>query len=85
MIWLVVALVIVAVVAALLTWVLMEARGIRIEATRALMAAGKVEERTVALWKIPELNHLLQTGVGILGSIANKAKTAADAVAPEKR
>lgn len=85
MVWLVLALVIVLVVAALLIWVLLEARGIRTEAVRALMAAGQVEERTVALWKIPELNQLLATGVGILKSIAQKAKTAADTVAPEKR
>jgi len=85
MIWLGLALVIVLVVAALLIWVLLEARGIRMEATRALVAAGLVEERTVALWKIPELNQLLGTGVGILKAIAEKAKTAADRVAPEKR
>lgn len=82
MVWLILALLIVLVVAVLLIWVYTEAKGIRVAAVRALNAAGKVESGTVVLWKIPELNQLLATGYGILGSIAHKAKAAADTVDP---
>ena len=82
MVWLILALLIVLVVAGLLIWVYTEAKGIRVAAVRALNAAGKVEAGTQVLWKIPELNQLLATGYGILGSIATKAKAAADTVDP---
>lgn len=83
MIWLVLGLIIVLVVAVLLIWIYQEAKGIRVAAVRTLGAAQKIEERTQALWKIPELNQLLGTGYGVLGSVAHKAQAAADAVAPE--
>ncbi|MFZ5991170.1 MAG: hypothetical protein ACOYW9_05285 [Deinococcota bacterium] len=84
MIWLILALVIVLVVAVLLAWILSEARGIRVAALRALRAAEVVEERTKVLWKIPELNQLLDTGYGLVASIAGKARQAADAVDPQR-
>jgi hypothetical protein len=85
MIWFVLAMLIVAVVAVLLIWILTEATGIRTAAVRALNAAGAVEERTKVLWKIPELNQLLDTGYGVVASIADKAHQAADAVDPPRR
>lgn len=85
MVWLILALVIVLVVAALLVWILSEARGIRVAAVRALNAVGAVEERTKVLWKIPELNQLLDTGYSVVASIADKARQAADAVDPQGR
>lgn len=84
MIWLALVAVIVMVVAVLLIWVLLEARGIRLEATRALKAAGDVERGTQSLWAILDVNNLLIAANGLVGSIAGKAHAAADAVAPEK-
>ncbi len=85
MIWFALAMLIVAVVAALLIWILTEATGIRSAAVRALSAAGVVENNTKVLWKIPELNQLLDTGYGVVASIADKAHQAADAVDPSGR
>lgn len=85
MIWLALALVIVLVVAVLLIWVLLEARGIKTQALRALKAAGDVERGTVALWAILDVNNLLIAANSLVGSIAGKANAAANAVAPEKR
>lgn len=85
MIWFALAMLIVTVVAALLIWILTEATGIRSAAVRALNAAGAVENNTKVLWKIPELNQLLDTGYGVVASIADKAHQAADAVDPPRR
>lgn len=82
MIWFALAMLIVVVVAALLIWILIEASGIRKAAVRALGAAGAVEQNTKVLWKIPELNQLLDTGYGVVASIADKAHQAAEAVDP---
>lgn len=85
MIWFALAMLIVAVVAALLIWILTEATGIKTAAVRALNAAGTVEDRTRVLWKIPELNQLLDSGYGVVASIADRAHQAADAVDPPGR
>ena len=84
MIWFALAMLIVAVVATLLIWILSEATGIRKAAVRALNAAGAVEHNTKVLWKIPELNQLLDTGYGVVASIADKAHQAAEAVDPPR-
>jgi hypothetical protein len=85
MVWFALAMLIVVVVAALLIWILSEARGIRKAAIRALNAAGAVEDRTRVLWQIPELNQLLDTGHGLVARVADKAHQAADAVDPGGR
>lgn len=85
MIWFALAMLIVVVVAVLLMWILSEATGIKTAAVRALKAAGAVENNTKVLWKIPELNQLLDTGYGVVASIADKAHQAAEAVDPPAR
>lgn len=81
MIWLGVALSIVAVAAVLLIWILLEARGIASEAQRALAAAADVEANTQALWAIPQVNQLLNEATASLDAITMKAGVVADAVA----
>lgn len=83
MIWISIALAIVAAAAALLIWILLEARGIAREAERALTAAAKVEKNTAALWAIPQVNQLLKEGDNALKAIVNKAGAVAEAVAPK--
>lgn len=83
MIWLGVALSIVAVAAGLLIWILLEARGIASEAQRALSAAADVEANTQALWAIPQVNQLLNEATASLDAITMKAGVVADAVAGE--
>lgn len=82
MIWLLVALVVVLAAAALLTWILLEAKGIAKEAKRALVAAATVEKNTAALWAIPQVNGLLKEGDGVMKAIVNKASAVAEAVDP---
>lgn len=84
MIWFGVAGVLVAVAAALLIWVLLEARGIRREALRTLAAAEKVRDNTKALWALPDVSYLLQQTLGTVASLAGRAETIADALAPRK-
>lgn len=83
MIWFVLALAVVAAAAALLLWILLEARGIAREASRALEAAAVVEANTAALWAIPQVNQLLKEGDATLGRILDKATAVADAVDPD--
>ena len=83
MVWILLALVIVAAAAALLMWIILEAKGIAKEADRALKAAAKVEANTAALWAIPQVNHMLKEGNEAVGRIVDKASTVADVVAPE--
>lgn len=82
MIWILLALVIVAAAAALLIWIIIEAKGIAKEADRALKAAVIVEKNTVALWAIPQVNQLLKEANETLGRIVDKAGVVADAVSP---
>lgn len=82
MIWLIVALAVVAVAAGLLIWILLEARAIAGQARRALAAAAQVEENTQALWAIPQVNQLLSEGNETLASIVRRAGSVADAVEP---
>lgn len=82
MLWIILALVIVAAAAALLIWIIVEAKGIAKEAGRALNAAVIVEKNTVALWAIPQVNQLLKEGNETLERIVDKAGTVADVVAP---
>ena len=56
MIWIEVALVIVAVAAALLMWIYLEANGILKHAVRALSAGKTVEVNTRILRAIPDVN-----------------------------
>jgi uncharacterized protein YoxC len=83
MIWFVLALIIVAVAALLLLWIISEAKGIAKEADRALKAAAIVEKNTAALWAIPQVNQLLSEGNQTLGRIVQKATTVADVVSPK--
>jgi hypothetical protein len=80
MIWLGLALVIVAAAAALLIWILCEAVGIYRHALRALVAAKKVEENTRILRALPEVNTMLADTEGTVATIAGQAKQLADAV-----
>jgi hypothetical protein len=80
MMWLGIALVIVAVAALLLIWILCEAVGIYRHAVRALVAANKVEQNTRILRAIPEVNNLLADTEGTVATIAGQAKQLADAV-----
>lgn len=84
MTWLLVALGIVAAAAALLIWILLEARGIGQEAERVLAAAARVEENTQALWAIPQVNQLLKEGNRNFTAIVQKAGAVSDAVAPRE-
>lgn len=83
MIWILLALVIVAAAAALLIWIILEAKGIAKEADRALKAAVTVEANTAALWAIPQVNQMLKEGNEAVGRIVDKATMVADVVAPE--
>lgn len=76
------ALAVVAAAAALLIWILLEAKGIATEAKRALAAAAVVEKNTAALWAIPQVNQLLKEGDTTMKAIVNKAGTVAEAVDP---
>ena len=80
MIWLGLAVVIVAVAAALLIWILCEAIGIYRHAVRALSAAKKVEENTRILRAIPDVNTLLADTEDTVATITGQAKQLADAV-----
>jgi uncharacterized protein YoxC len=82
-IWFVLALIIVAVAALLLLWIISEAKGIAREAKRALKAAATVEANTAALWAIPQVNQLLHDGNQTLTRIVEKATTVADVVSPK--
>lgn len=84
MIWISLALTVVAAAAALLIWILLEARGIAREAKRALAAAAVVEKNTAALWAIPQVNQLLQEGDISFKAIVAKAGAVAEAVAPKR-
>lgn len=84
MIWYAVAGAVVLAAAALLIWIWLEARGIRGQALRALAAAEQVRENTRPLWALPDVSFLLQETLGTVGSIAARAETIADVVAPRE-
>ena len=84
MIWFGVAGVVVLAAAALLIWILLEARGIRRQALRTLAAAEKVRENSKSLWALPDVSYMLQETLGSVASIAGRADTIADALAPRK-
>ncbi len=82
MIWIEVALVIVAVAAALLMWIYLEANGILKHAVRALSAGKKVEANTRILRAIPDVNSLLNETDQAVGTIGGQATALANALAP---
>ena len=82
MIWIEVALVIVAVAAALLIWIYLEAHGILKHAVRALIAGKKVEANTQILRAIPDVNSLLNETDQAVGKIGGQATELANALAP---
>lgn len=84
MTWIAVALVIVAVAAAVLVWILLEARGIARHAGRALAAVRKVRERTGTLGAIPGLAGTLDRAVGDVRAITGHAAALGDALPGEK-
>ena len=84
MIWFGVAGVVVLAAAALLIWILLEARGIRRQALRVLAAAENVRQNSKSLWALPDVSHMLQQTLGSVASIAGRAETIADALAPGK-
>lgn len=80
-----VALILVAAVAFLLLWILVEASGIARAAKRVLGAAEQVEARTQSLWAIPEVHHLLQEGWAVVERIERKVGALAGTISPERR
>ena len=82
MIWIGLALVIVAVAAALLIWIYLEASGILKHAVRALIAGGKVEANTRILRAIPDVNSLLNETDDAVGTIAGQASALVNALVP---
>ena len=85
MIWIGLALVIVAVAAALLIWIYLEANGILKHAVRALSAGKKVEVNTRILRAIPDVNSLLNETDDAVGTIGGQAAALANALAsPDK-
>ena len=80
MIWLYVAIAIIVVAAALLIWILLEAKGIRHQAGRVLAAAGDVQQRSTALCAIPEVTNGLDVGLEAIDGIAENAITLRDAL-----
>ena len=81
MIWIGLALVIVAVAAALLIWIYLEANGILKHAVRALIAGKEVEANTRILRAIPDVNSLLSETDDAVGTIAQQAAAMAGALA----
>ena len=84
MIWIGLALVIVAVAAALLIWIYLEASGILGHAVRALTAGKRVEANTRILRAIPDVNTLLGETDDAVAGIADKAGTLATALSANK-
>lgn len=82
MIWIGLALVIVAVAAALLIWIYLEANGILKHAVRALIAGRNVEANTRILRAIPDVNSLLSETDDAVGTISDHAAALANALAP---
>ncbi len=82
MIWIGLALVIVAVAAALLIWIYLEANGILKHAVRALSASKKVEVNTRILRAIPDVNSLLYETDHAVGTIGSQATALANALSP---
>ncbi len=80
MIWLGLALVIVAAAAALLIWIYAEASGILGHAARALEAGKQIEANTRILRAIPDVNTLLDETDGSVLGVATKAGTLANAL-----
>ncbi len=81
MIWLALALVIVAAAAALLIWIVLEARGILGHAVRALQAGEKIETSTRILRAIPDVNTMLDQTNNSVAAIAASAGALASALA----
>ncbi len=82
MIWIGLALVIVAVAAALLIWIYLEAHGILKHAVRALSAGKKVEVNTRILRAIPDVNSLLNETDQAVGTIGGQATELSNSLAP---
>ncbi len=85
MIWIGVALVIVAVAAALLIWIYLEANGILKHAVRALSAGKNVEVNTRILRAIPDVNSLLNETDDAVGTIGGQAAALANALTPHDK
>lgn len=84
MIWYLVATVIVLAAAALLIWILLEARGIKKQVVRALAAAEQARENTRSLWALPDVSYALKQTLDTVLSVAGRAEQIADAVAPRE-
>ncbi|MEO6595457.1 MAG: hypothetical protein ABIP94_11955 [Planctomycetota bacterium] len=82
MIWFALALLIVVIAAALLIWILLEARAIRHHAGRALAAVDEVQRRTTALPAILAISNALDVGNAAVDEIAVHA-TALRAALPD--
>jgi hypothetical protein len=80
MMWIGLALVIVAAAAALLIWIYLEASGILGHAVRALVAGKKIEANTRILRAIPDVNTLLDETDNAVAGIADKAGMLATAL-----
>ncbi len=82
MIWIRLALGIVAVAAVLLIWIYLEAYGILKHAVRVLIAGKKIEANTRILRAIPDVNSLLNETDDAVGTIGGQAAALANALAP---
>lgn len=76
--WLIVAVVIVAAAAGLLIWILMLARAIAANATRALRAAEKIRANTQPIWALAAANATAAQALEATWSIEEHAGQVAD-------